>query len=229
MAGDLVSTIQELRKQFYDDHLQEDVPKASPATELFMSKARRFELGGLGLNAKMALRNATGVGFATLTEAAAYPSAGFQSGVTPVVTCAHFAASVKWTGHVEAMGTSPAASFQRGTVIKQNLNDLKEEAKKYIARMLMWDGTSILGTTAAASGTTGGYITLASGSAPIQFFEAGQILTLRTASTSGTEKLTNSATGAGRILQVAYDLATPRVYLTDSTGAAANDYVGWAN
>lgn len=231
MAGDLTTTIQELRKQYYDDHLQDDVPKASPATELFMSKARRFELGGLGLNAKMAIRNATGVGFSTLSEGGAYPSAGFQSAITPVVTCAHFAASVKWTGHVEAMGTSQAASFQRGTVIKQNLTDLKEETKKYIARMLMWDGTSILGTTAAASGTTGGYITLASGSAPIAFFEAGQILTLRTAASGGTEKLTNAATGAGRILQVDPYLSTPRIYLTDATGATSGggDYVAWAN
>lgn len=230
MAGDLVSTIQELRKQYYDDHLQEDVPKASPASQKFMSAARKFDLGGLGLNAKMALRNATGVGFATLAESAAYPSAGFQSAVTPVVTCAHFAATVRWSGHVEAMGTSSAASFQRGTVIKQNLMDLKEEIKKYIARMLMWDGTSILGTTAAASGTTGGYITLASGSAPIQFFEAGQILTLRTASSGGTEKLTNAATGAGRILQIRFDTSPPQIVLTDATGATAGggDYVAWS-
>ncbi len=230
MAGDLVSTIQELRKQYYDNHLQDDVPKASPATELFMRKSRKLELGGLGLNAKMALRNATGVGFATIAEGAAYPAAGFQSAVTPTLTMAHFASTVRWSGHVEAMGTSEAASFQRNSVIAQNLTDLKEEIKKYIARMLMWDGTSILGTTALASGTTGGYITLASGSAPIQFFEAGQILTLRSAASSGTERLTNAATGAGRILQVRFDTAPPQIVLTDATGATAGgaDYVAWS-
>lgn len=232
MAGDLTTTIQELRKQYYDDHLQDDVPKeASRMAEVFLTKSRKFKLGGLGLNAKMSLRNATGVGFGTLSEGAAYPAAGFQSAVTPVVSCAHFAATVRWTGHVVAMGSSKEMSFQTRTVVKQNLEDLEQQNKSYIKRMLMWDGTSILGTTAAASGTTGGYITLATGSAPIHFFEAGQILTLRSASTAGSERLTNAATGAGRILQIRFDTSPPQIVLTDATGATAGggDYVAWAN
>lgn len=232
-GGDVVSKIQELRKQKYDDHLQQAVRTASPATELAMRKARKFELGGLGLNAKMAIRNATGTGFGTLTEGAAYPTAGFQSGINPVVTCAHFAATAKVTGHVLSMGTTPAASFQQGGVIKQLLKDLRNDIVKYIKRMLMWDGTSILGRTAAASGTTGGYITLTSASAPIETFEAGQILTLRDASSAGTEKLTNAASDppAGRILQIRRDTSPPQIVLTDATGATAGggDYVAWAN
>ena len=230
-GGDLVSRIQELRKQMYDNHLQEAVRRCSPATELSMKKSRKFGLGGLGLNAKMAIRNASGTGFGTLTEGAAYPTAGFQSGINPVVTCAHFAATVKWTGHVLAMGSSKEASFQTGTVIKQNLKDLRDDIVKYIKRMLMWDGTSILGRTLTASGTTGGYITLTTASMPIEGFEAGQTLTLRDAASGGTEKLTNAATGAGRILQIRRDTSPPQIVLTDATGATAGgaDYVAWAN
>lgn len=229
--GDFVSTIQELRKQVFDKEMKDDVPRASDVATMFMSKGRKIDLGGLGLNCKLAIRNATGAIAGALTEGGAYPSPGFQSGITPVMTCTHAVAAVGWTGHVIAMGSSEKASFDQMTEIKRSLSDLKEKMKRTIARFLMWSGTAVLGTTAAASGTTGGYFTLASGACPINFFEAGDIVTLRNATSGGTELLTNAATGAGRILQILDDLATPRVILTDATGATAGggDTIAWAN
>ena len=228
MAGDLTTTIGELYKTFYRKFLQEDVPKASALSVRLMG-GKAEELGGASRNLTWAIRNATGVGFGSLSQAGNYPAAGFMSAVNPVVACVDFAATVQFSGHVESMGSDEAKTFLTKKISRQVLDDLRAKVKKYIARMLMWDGTDILGTTAAASGTTGGYITLASGAASIHVFEAGDSLTLRTAASSGTEKLTNAATGAGRILQVNPQLG--RIYLTDATGATAGggDYISWLN
>ena len=227
MAGDAVSLIAALRKYVFDKEATEDVMKADEVLEKIWTKARPIEIGGISLNATLAIRNATGVTVGTLSEAGSFPTPGFQSGVSPTLTCSHFAAAVGWSGHVVAMGKDQLKSFQTKSVIQQNLQDLKDGMKKLLTRMIAWNGTAIWGTTAAASGTTGGYITLASGSAPINFFEPGWTLTLRTATSGGTEKLTNAATGAGRILQVRDDLDPPQIVLTDATGATAGggDYV----
>lgn len=230
MAGDAVSLIAALRKSVFDKEATEDVIKGDEAMQVIISKARKIDLGGISLNATLAIRNASGFTPATLSEAGAFPTPGFQSGVSPTLTISHFAGAVGWSGHVLAMGKSQLMSFQTRDAIKQNLFDLKEGIKKLLLRMVAWNGTAIWGTTAAASGTTGGYITLASGSAPINFFEAGWTLTLRTATSGGAEKLTNAATGAGRILQVDDAVSPPRIILTDATGATAGggDYVAVA-
>lgn len=228
MAGDLTTTLTELHKTFYRDFMQEDVPKCSALAERIM-KNKAEELGGASRNATWSIRNATGVGFGTLSQGGNYPAAGFMSAINPVVACVDFAATVQWSGHALSMGSSKDKTFLTKKLIRMELDDLRSKVKKYIARMLMWDGTDVLGQTATASGTTGGYFTLASGAAPIHFFEAGDTLTLRTAASGGTEKLTNAATGAGRILQVNEGLG--RIYLTDATGltAGGGDYIAWAN
>jgi len=125
------------------------------------------------------------------------------------------------------MGSSKDKTFLNKKLIRQVLDDLRAQVKKTIARMLMWNSSFILGTTAAASGTTGGYITLASSSASIHMFAAGDVLNLYNAATGGTSVLTNAATGAGRILQVDPDLG--RIYLKDATGltAGGGDYISW--
>lgn len=230
-TGDLVADLQFVKKQFYDKDAKEDVPNASDFSQIMMKKGEKVDLGGLGLNKIFSSRSATGAIMSALTEAGSYPSPGFQSGIKPTLTLSHFVVACGWSGHALAMGTSEQASFQRGSLIEKNLTDMKNTLKKFYARMLMWSGTFILGTTALASGTTGGYITMASGSAPKNYFEAGNYLTLRTASTAGTEKLTNSATGAGRILQMQDDLDPFRIILQDVTGATAGggDYVAWLN
>jgi len=53
------------------------------------------------------------------------------------------------------------------------------------------------------------------------------VLTVRDAASSGTEQLTNAATGAGRIVAIDPDLG--RVYVADWSGGSDDDYVSWAN
>lgn len=230
MAGDAVALIGALRKYVFDKENTEDVMKVDPVMERIVTKARKIDIGGISLNATLSIRNASGFTPGALSEAGAFPTPGFQSGVSPTLTCAHFAGAVGWSGHVLAMGKSQLMSFQTRDEIKQNLLDLKDGIHKLLVRMVSWNGTAIWGTTALASGTTGGYITMASGSAPTNFFEAGWTLTLRTATSGGTEKLTNAATGAGRILQVRDDVSPAQIVLTDASGATAGggDYVAVA-
>ena len=227
--GDFVADLQFVKKQFYDKDAKEDVPNASDFSQIMMKKGEKVDLGGLGLNKIFSSRSATGAVMSALSEAGSYPSPGFQSGIKPTLTLSHFVCAVGWTGHALSMGTSVEASFQRGSLIERNLTDLKEKLKRFYARMLMWSGTFILGQIAAVSGTTGGYLTMATGSAPKNFFEPGDYLTVRDMSTGGSEQLSNAATGAGRILQVRDDLDPFQIVLTDVTGAAAADYVAWLN
>lgn len=225
MAGELLSTLTNFHQTKYRDILNTDVPRASKAAMLLFNRSKKIELGGTSLNVTWAHQTAEGVGFGPVTEAGDYPAAGYDSAENPTLSMTHFSTSVRWSGHAIAAGNQTRYDGQR--LIRKKSRALTNQMKKYIARLFMWDGTDILCQALAVSGTTNGYFTIKSGGCPIHFFEPGQVVTFRDAASSGTEQLTNSATGAGRVTGVDPDLG--RVYLADMTGGAADDYIAWGN
>lgn len=224
MAGETTTTLANFYQTKYRDVMNSDVPKASKTSMMIFSKARKIELGGTSLNTTWAHQTAEGIGFGTLTEGGDYPTAGYDSAQNPTLAMAHFAASVKWSGHALAAGSS--TRYDGKKLIKKKLTALTEATKRYLARMFMWDSTSILCQAGTVSGTTNGYFTIKSGGCPIHFFEPGQVVTFRDASSGGTEQLTNAATGGGRVVGI--DPQLGRVYLADISGGAGDDYIAWS-
>ena len=224
MAGDLLTTLSNFHQTHYRDVANSDVPTASDAANMIFTKAKRISLGGTSLATTWEHETAEGVGSNVIAEAGDYPAAGFDSAINPTLTAPTMAFSVRWS--YGALNAGKMTRYDKKGLITKKTKALASQAKKTIARYLMWNGDDILGTVGAASGTTGGYITIASGGAPIHFFEPGQVLTIRDAASGGTEQLTAASTGGGRITGIDPDLG--RIYLSDVTGAAAADHIAWS-
>lgn len=232
MAGDTLSTLTGFYQTKYRDVLNTDVPRASKVSMMLFNRARRIDLGGTSLNATWAHQTAEGIGFATGSEGGDFPAAGYDSAQNPTLAMCRFFASVRWSGSALKAGTQ--TRFDGKKLIKKKLTALTEAQKRYLARMMMWNGSAILcqaGSTISA--TALGYFTIASGGCPVHFFEPGQVLTFRDATSSGTEQLTNAATGGGRVIGIDPNFQSggatqPRVYCQDLTGAAAGNYIALA-
>ena len=223
MAGDLLTTLTNFHQTHYRDVANSDVPNCSDAAKMIFSRAKRISLGGTSLATTWEHETGEGVGSNVIGEAGDYPAAGFDSAINPTLTAVTLAFSVRWS--YSALNAGKSTRYDKKTLIKKKAKALTSQAKKQIARYLMWDGNDILGQIGAVSGTSLGYFTIASGGVPIHFFEVGQTVTIRDGATGGAEQLTGAA-GSGRIAAIDPDLG--RVYLTDVTGAAANDYIAWA-
>lgn len=227
MAGDLLTTATNFHQTHYRDVANSDVPRASDAAQMIFTKAKRIPLGGTSLATQWEHELGEGVGTAVGSEGGDYPAAGYDSAINPTLTATTLFFSVRWSYGLINAGSS--TRYDKKKIIKKKGMALTSQAKKMIARYFMWNGNDILGQTAAASGTTNGYFTLASGACPIHFFEVGQTLNFYDGATGGSSVLTNAATGGGRITGIDPDLG--RVYIADATGltGGGGDYITWAN
>ena len=223
--GDTLTTATNFFKTYYRDFSGKDMQMASKLVALCWQKAKPITVGGTSRNATWEYQRNVGVGASALSEGGAYATAVPSKAVNPVLGIADFSFVSEWTGHLESAGSSSTARFSPGKWAAGKVKEMMEVIKKTISRMAMWDGTANLCQIAAVSGTTGGYFTITAGGCSIQMFEAGQRVTVRDASSSGTEQLTNQSTGGGIVMDV--DPYLGRVYLNDVSGAAAADYVAY--
>lgn len=225
MAGDLLSTLTNFHQTHYRDVANSDVPRASDAATMLFTKAKRISLGGTSLATTWEHELGEGVGSSVISEAGDYPAAGYDSAINPTLPAVTLAFSVRWSYH--ALNAGKSTRYDNKSLIKKKGMALTDQAKKTLARYFMWNGNDILGQTAAASGTTNGYFTLASGACPIHFFEVGQVVNFYDGATSGSSVLTNAATGGGRIVAIDPDLG--RIYIADATGltGGGGDYIAW--
>lgn len=224
--GDTTTTLSNFFKQRYRQHMGSEVQRASALTELIAKRGRKIEVGGASLNTIWCHEKGEGVGIAAGTEGGDFPLALPGSALQFSLGLAHIFATVEWTGLSLAMGTGEKNAFFMGNLVKRKAKELKNKVKKFVARQSVWDGTDVLCQVGTVSGTTNGYFTIKSGGCPIHFFEIGDKLTARDAASSGTEQLTNAATGAGVVVDI--DYINGRVYLADVSGLAADDYIAWS-
>jgi len=220
VAGDTTTSAAGFLKQKFSNFLGDDQQHASDLWMMIEKQAGTEEAGGLNQNVKWAHAQYAGVGMKGLSEGGDYPTAQPAKAINPTLGLAHWAFAVDFTGHLSAAGSSSDVSWA-GDWQRKLGKDLRDRQRSLTARFACHDGTANWGQIVAVSGTTNGYMTITG--VPIHFFHPGEVVTIRDSASSGTEQLTNAATGAGKIVEI--DYANSRVYLADMTGAAADDYI----
>lgn len=218
-AIDNVTTATKFFKTYYRDYMGNDVPNISPAFRLIDGRAKKITAGGTSLNVTWAHKSYDGVGIGALSDGGDFPTAADSGAINYTLGLSHLAFTVKWTGHLEAAGTSKTAGWA-GDYVKMKAKELRNKQKSVVARLLMNDGTANFGVIASieASGANK-YITVTG--LPVHAFMKNETLTIRDAAASGSEQLTGS--GDGQITDL--DYVNGRIVLAHTQGAAVADYV----
>lgn len=222
MANNTTTSLANFAQIHYRQHYGNDVPKAMGAVASnIKSKSAKETAGGKNLDATWMQKSYQGVGAGALTQNGDFPQP-LQMGAlnyTLALTAAAYAVGISDDAEV-AMGQGPGFGWLKKKYAKEIYADLVDYAASIRGRFLMNDGTPIFATVSAVSGGALGYVTISSGS--IRMFRKGEVVGIYDATSAGTNQLTGAGT-PGLIVDI--DEQNNRLYLTDVTGAAANDYV----
>lgn len=225
MALDTLTTYNLYLKRAYEDLLVYAIEKGSAFSKwLDKHGGSNMTLGGQSLTNYWAADTELGWKGAALTEGGDHALPGSITARQFTAAATHQSYTLSYTGHLKASGTAKRFTYNARKLFDRLVKALQTEA--YLTNCIfdMNDGTANLGQISSVSGTTNGVLTMKSSVNMNRFFQ-GMFITVRSATTAGTDRL--GALADGEITDI--DVEARTITIADADGALANDYVALYN
>ena len=216
MAGADLTTLSNILKEYYLGPVAEQLNNEVLLLNRLDSRSEDL----VGKYAYVPLHYGRNGGIGAVGEGDTLPSAGNQSYYRAKYDLKYLYGRVQVTGPSMAKTKNEAGAFLQA--LKSELDGLRNDLRKDLARQVYGDGTGVIAQAAAASAVSGNIVTLASAE-PIkkgQLYAGMSIDVFAYSSNAKTSSVTTSIT--------AVDAATPSITVADATGIANSDYIARA-
>lgn len=217
MANDTSTSLAAAFKYVQRDKMCDDVPKvAGPLATAIRKSAKRVFAGGKNLDTTWSWKKYRGVGVKVLSDGGDFATPAASGFTNPTLALCHYSFAVGVTGHAQAMGSGPEASFMKRKILAEKTEEIRDGSAFQMNQFLMNDGTQT--TLALVTSVSGNILTLESTS--LFLFVEGETYGCydATADSDTTDKFTN-----GFCTKVDYQNSA--ITVTDAGTAAAGDYI----
>lgn len=219
MAGANLTSLSNILKEYYLGPVTEQLNN----TVLLLSRLEAKSEDLVGKRAYVPLHHGRSTGVGARSESAPLPAAGKQDYDKAVYDLKYLYGRVEVTGPSMAKTKNEAGAFLQA--LKSELDGVRNDLKKDLARQVYGDGSGEIATVASA---TGQVITLKNDEA----LRKGQLyvgMALDVYTSTGGERYvgtnTSSSGSAGAIVISAINIATPSITVTGTITSVANNDV----
>jgi len=211
-----LSTLDNILKEYYLGPVAEQLNNEVLLLNRLESRSEDL----VGKYAYVPLHYGRSGGIGAVGENAALPDAGYQQYYRAKYDLKYLYGRVRVTGPSMAKTKNEAGAFLQA--LKSELDGLRNDLKKDLARQVYGDGSAVIAQAAASSAVSGSVITLASAEA----IKKGQLYPNMKVDIFAYS--TNAKASSVTTTITAVNAATPSITVADATGVADGDYIARA-
>lgn len=211
-----LSTLDNILKEYYLGPVAEQLNNEVLLLNRLESRSEDL----VGKYAYVPLHYGRSGGIGAVGENAALPDAGYQQYYRAKYDLKYLYGRVRVTGPSMAKTKNEAGAFLQA--LKSELDGLRNDLRKDLARQVYGDGSAVIAQAAASSAVSGSVITLASAEA----IKKGQLYPNMKVDIFAYS--TNAKTSSVTTTITAVNAATPSITVADATGVADGDYIARA-
>ena len=211
-----LSTLDNILKEYYLGPVAEQLNNEVLLLNRLESRSEDL----VGKYAYVPLHYGRSGGIGAVGENAALPDAGYQQYYRAKYDLKYLYGRVRVTGPSMAKTKNEAGAFLQA--LKSELDGLRNDLRKDLARQVYGDGSAVIAQAAASSAVSGSVITLASAE-PIkkgQLYPNMKVDIFAYSTNAKSSSVTTTIT--------AVNVATPSITVADATGVADGDYIARA-
>ena len=211
-----LSTLDNILKEYYLGPVAEQLNNEVLLLNRLESRSEDL----VGKYAYVPLHYGRSGGIGAVGENAALPDAGYQQYYRAKYDLKYLYGRVRVTGPSMAKTKNEAGAFLQA--LKSELDGLRNDLRKDLARQVYGDGSAVIAQAAASSAVSGSVITLASAEA----IKKGQLYPNMKVDIFAYS--TNAKASSVTTTITAVNAATPSITVADATGVADGDYIARA-